>query len=265
MESIYLTAIKRDYSKGRTEFACFFDRFIFCSGVFVTAYLLLASGGSEIKLRIILSALTAIIVFVVIGIFRENRIRKHEAMMRSMIREELSKYKLLVCERTVLLTEILKKRADAVLIQSFDELTVNDVAGAVRNAKENKYQSVSIFSFERPSKEAEAFIEVLSNSFPIKHVSIFSNSDFADLAYVSDEEISSEIIRRSKKERKHLINIPISAAIGQDRLIKYFTLGGVTYLLSFIVKYGLYMRIFSFVLVMFAGICITVRKFISKK
>lgn len=265
MDSTYLSIVKNDYSNGRTEFACFLDRLLFCAGVYLGAYLLFFSRIRNEIVCIILSASLSIILFILLGMLRKCRIRKHEASMRTRVREELMQYKLLTFEINVLHSEISKVCPDAALILSNDELTINDVAEAVRNARVNGCQSVSIFSIKKPSLEAETFIEAISPYFPVKHGFFSSNRIIADLVNVSEDEISNEIVRRGKTKRRRLISFSLSDAVEQNRLIKYFALGGATYFLSFVVKYGLYMRIFSLILLALAGICATVKKIASKK
>lgn len=263
MEDTYIKAVKRSYGGEKSRFAAIIDFICFNIFRFIAAYLLLMQGISSRSLRILLAIVFTIILATISSIISQNRFYKHEEQLRNDTRQRLIKRKFLCMNADDLTAQaemLLNDRC--YVIQTTNALDENDLYAAFREMREKGINSFTIVSISGFSKDAERVREsTFSNSILFKAI-----ADLPELAQdieISNEDITEEIISAFRREpRRHY---SFREAFYPNRTRKYLILGIILLVLSFFVRYSLYMRAASSLLFGFAGTSLIINEHKAKR
>lgn len=258
MENEYIKAVKRSYNGGKSKFATVMDLICFNIFRFIASYLLLMQGIRARPLRILLAGVITTVIAIISNMISNNRFDKYEIQLRTDTKNALIKRKLLCMNENELL-----QRSEAILkdncyiMQSAKEMEETDLYIAVREMAKKDIESFTIFSLSGFSKDAEHIREI---SFPL-NVRFKSINDLPQLTegiQISSDDIDNEILSSFRMEpRKHY---NLHEAFFSNRTGKYFMLGLILFVLSFFVRYSIYMRSASGILFAFAGACVIINE-----
>lgn len=263
MEDTYTKAVKRSYGGEKSRFAAIIDFICFNIFRFIAAYLLLMQGISSRPLRILLAIVFTVILATISNIISRDRFCKHEAKLRSDIKQCLIKRRLLCTNEDDLTAQaemLLNDRC--CIVQTTDALDENDLYTILRNMRKKGINSFTIVSISGFSKDAERIRNnAFSNSIFFKTI-----DDLPELTQdiiISNEEITEEIV--STFHREPLRRYNFRETFYPDRTRKYLILGIILLVLSFFVRYSLYMRAASGLLFGLAGMSLIVSEHRAKR
>lgn len=251
MEDTYIKAVKRSYGGEKSRFAAIIDFICFNIFIFIAAYLLLMQGIGSRSLRILLAIVLTVILATISNIVSQNRFYKHEEQLRNDIRQGLIKRKLLCMNADTLTAQaemLLNDRC--CIIQTTTALDENGLYAAFREMSEKGINNFTIVSISGFNKDIERIRERnFSSSILLKSI-----DDLPELTQdieISNEEITEEILSAFRREPRRRYNF--RKTFYPNRTRKYLILGIILLVLSFFVRYSLYMRAASGLLFGFAG------------
>lgn len=251
MEDTYIKAVKRSYGGEKSRFAAIIDFICFNIFIFIAAYLLLMQGIGSRSLRILLAIVLTVILATISNIVSRNRFYKHEEQLRNDIRQGLIKRKLLCMNADTLTAQaemLLNDRC--CVIQTTNALDENGLYAAFREMSEKGINNFTIVSISGFNKDIERIRE-RNFSSSILFKSIDDLPELTQDIEISNEEITEEILSAFRREPRRRYNF--RKTFYPNRTRKYLILGIILLVLSFFVRYSLYMRAASGLLFGFAG------------
>ncbi len=263
MEDTYIKAVKRSYGGEKSRFAAIIDFICFNIFRFIAAYLLLMQGIGSRSLRILLAIVFTVILATISNIVSQNRFYKHEEQLRNDVRQGLIKRKLL-CMNTDALTAQAEMLLNDIccVIQTTNALDENGLYAVLREMREKGINSFTIVSISGFGKDAERIREsTFSSSIQFKTI-----DDLPELKQdikISNEEITEEILSAFRREPRKRYNF--RETFYPNRTRKYLILGIILLVLSFFVRYSLYMRAASGLLFGFAGTSLIISEHRAKR
>lgn len=208
-------------------------------------------GIGSRSLRILLAIVLTVILATISNIVSRNRFYKHEEQLRNDIRQGLIKRKLLCMNADTLTAQaemLLNDRC--CIIQTTTALDENGLYAAFREMSEKGINNFTIVSISGFNKDIERIRE-RNFSSSILFKSIDDLPELTQDIEISNEEITEEILSAFRREPRRRYNF--RKTFYPNRTRKYLILGIILLVLSFFVRYSLYMRAASGLLFGFAG------------
>lgn len=263
MEDTYIKAVKRSYGSEKSRFAAIIDFICFNIFRFIAAYLLLMQGIGSRSLRILLAIVFTVILATISDIVSLNRFYKHEEQLRNDIKQGLIKRKLLCMNADTLTAQaemLLNDRC--CVIQTTNALDENGLYAVLREMREKGINSFTIVSISGFGKDAERIREITFSS-SIQFKTIDDLPELKQDIKISNEDVTEEILSAFRREPRKRYNF--HETFYPNRTRKYLILGIVLLVLSFFVRYSLYMRAASGLLFGFAGTSLIISEHRAKR
>ena len=232
---------RRSFRRGQSAFAGVLDIILFNILRFSAAYFILRQWLKNRGLCAFLSLVLTAILFLVSKIINRRRLEKHTEKLKTDMQKELIRQKLILME-----PEDYRKTvervfgADCIIVQSAERVNADKVYESVREGIKRGGKALPIISLEPFSDNAAEIAAQLEKNGP----EIIPAQDIHKIQeeiQITDEDVRSAIIRKfGKKKRKRL---DLSSLLLPDMAKKYFSLGIMLLLLSFVMSYGIYIRI----------------------
>lgn len=249
----YVTACKRSFNGGKSKFAAAVDFIFFSLLNFIALYIVIKQLFDNILLVTITTGIATAILSLIFSIRKNMRFEKHVDSLRKNARNEILHMKLL-CLPAQSFKEMIETELneECYPFQKYVPLEPNDVFEIVRNFSQEGKLSIHIVSISGLSDETKKIINSIK-TLEIKHTIINELPSVLDKIEISEDEITNLIIQQNKKPDHKRVKIMPRNIFLPDRAKKYAILGLTFYLLSFVVRYGLYMQIVSAIAFTAAG------------
>ncbi|MCH5279767.1 MAG: hypothetical protein J1E60_08290 [Christensenellaceae bacterium] len=234
---------KRSFYGGRTIFSRISDTVLFGLLLFATFYLVSAARIGSRPICTFLSIILAIIGLLISDIIVKNRFEKHKILLREQLKSELARQKLLLIDLNELRPVLESAFGKPVWVeQSTSSIAPDTIYSVARYMKANGIKSCMIVSIATLSEEAVKCLEALP-VYNIEHRLVEDIPEISSGINVTEDEIDAAVLRKFKKHTKR--HPSLSLAIAPDRIKKYFTMGLLISILSFVMPYGIYMRVIA--------------------
>lgn len=234
---------KRSFYKGQSAFARVLDVILFNILCFFAAYFILRQWLDGRALCVFLSFILTAVFFFASKIINGRRLEKHTEKLKADTERELIKQKLILMEPEEYKNTMKKLfNRDCIILQSVEPVNADRVYESVREGIKRGGKALPIISIEPFSDKAAGIACQLEKYGP----GLILAQDIPGIKeeiLITDSEIQTAIMQKfGKKKRKR---IDLSSALLPDMAGKYFSLGIMLLLLSFIMSCRIYLRLFA--------------------
>jgi len=232
LQKIYV----RMFHKGRGAFAYFLDSIALFAVTGTLIYL-------AVRLRFANRTAALVLTFISLGFFAAVRhivngykLERHIKRLRADCEQRLKARKLMLKFSEVV--PHLTIKPDCHITYSAEIITCDEIIACIKQGKRR------IIGIAQPSEKAKE----LMAAFEIKVLSPLEAQDSGiqiDALDVTEEEIDLELIKSNAAIKPMSFSSFIGSLrlLSAERAVRYFCTGAVLFLLSFIVRYGLYYRL----------------------
>ena len=234
---------KRSFYKGQSAFARVLDVILFNILCFFAAYFILRQWLNSRALCCFFSFILTAVFFFVSKIINGRRLEKHTEKLKADTEKELIKQKLILMEPEEYKNTVEKIfKRDCIILQSAEPVNADRVYESVREGIKQGGKALPIISIE-PFCDKAAEIACQLEKYGPRFIPAQDIPGIKEEILITDSEIQNAIIQKfGKKKRKR---IDLSSALLPDMAGKYFSLGIMLLLLSFIMSCRIYLRIFA--------------------
>ena len=254
MEDLFAKACKKSYNGGRSKVALWLDLIFVNLLKFAAASLILRAAVHSSALRIFIAAVITAILAISSNIIEQYKYKRHISRLYDKTKRELRTKKLLCIS-----PECLRKAVSpvssgkSVIIQKSAPVDSDDIYAIIREENVLNDSELTVFSVSDYSFGAQ---EAAARFGGMKLLNIQDIPEAMRLVPISDEEIKDEIIRNASARPRRQFSF--KDAVKPDRARKYLLLGIGLYLLSFFIRYRIYMRICASLALFAAGIVVII-------
>lgn len=236
---------KRSFYKGQSNFARALDTVLFNILRFFAFYFIFRQRIKTGSRCAFLAFIADAVLFLVLRIINRRRFEKHTEMLKKDTEKLLIKQKLILMEPEDYESAVKRLfKADCIILHSVEKTGSDKVCEAVREGIKRGKKALPIISLEPFSESAAETAEQLKEYEP-KFILAENLAGIENAIHIKDEAIENAIIRKFGKQKRKRGRIDFSAAFEPDRAKKYFSAGFMLLLLSLVMSYGVYIRLFS--------------------
>lgn len=252
MDDSYTRACKKSYNGGRSKAAIWLDRIFINLLKFAAADLILKAAVRPAAPRIFIAAVITAMLAAASNIIEQYKYKRHVSNLYNKAKRDLQTRKLL-CSPPERLCQAVNQGlgCKCVIIQKTASVGSDDIYAIIREENYPGCSEIAVFSVSEYSTGAQ---EAAARFGRIKLISLQDIPEVMQLAPVSDEEIRDEIIRNASARPRRRFSF--KNAVKPDRAGKYLLLGIGLYLLSFFIRYRIYMRVCASAALFAAGIVV---------
>ena len=222
---------------GRGLPAFVFDSFFFGAASLLALYLCVRPQFKNRPAAVFVTAVCGLLLFLIVLVIDRERFARHVKRMREKAAEDL-----LLRKAFFLSEELFKDIKDEGVYKaiSAEALTADDVIRAVREFGDGAV----IVTLAKPTEAAKALLDSMDGISVVTPFGYLSREP-SEMITVNESEIDAEIIRTHRKTIKKPSLPKGLFELSKERAVKYFALGAALLLMSFFVRYSLYFRIIS--------------------
>lgn len=252
MEDSFEKACRKSYNGGRSKFAIWIDLIFVNLLKLAAADILLKAAIHSAALRVFIAAAITAILAISASIIDKYKYKRHIHRLCERTKRELQTKKLLCIPPESLRKAIFPNTDDkCIIIQKSSPVGSDDIYAIIREENGQSHSELTIVSISDYSADAQ---EAAARFGRIKLLSIRDIPEAIQSAPVSNEEIRDEIIRSASAAPRRRFSFKDAAK--PDRARKYLLLGIGLYILSFFIRFRIYMRICASLALFAAGIVI---------
>ena len=232
---------KRGFRGGQSAFAGTLDVIFFSILRFCAAYFILRQWLKSRTLCLFSALILTAVLFFVSKIIKRNRFEKYKEKLIKDTEKELIKRRLILMDRDEYRKTVEQVfKDDCIIIQSAEPVTADRVFESVRKGIKRGGKALPIISIEPFGDEAAEIAGQLEKYGP-ELIQAQDIPGIREQMQISQSETEEAIIQKFGKKKRRRIDL--SSALLPERAKKYFALGIMLLLLSFVMSFGVYMRL----------------------